>query len=65
MALPIITLLNDEEWDCHQCGICRRGSLAPLSDADLWRLRNQKWEVHPDFAGTQIVRPYRSSSKRY
>lgn len=54
-------LPNEERWDCHQCGICCRGSLVPLSSADLDRLKNQKWEEHPDFQGQPVVIPHGSA----
>lgn len=55
MALPLQVLPTVERWDCHQCGICCRGSIVPLSDEDLARLKAQKWEEHPDFQGTPVV----------
>jgi Predicted Fe-S-cluster oxidoreductase len=44
-----------ERWDCHQCGVCCRGSIVPLSDEDLARLKAQKWEEHPEVAGTPTI----------
>jgi lysine-N-methylase len=55
MSLPIKPLPIVERWDCHQCGICCRGSIVPLSERDLARLREQKWAEHPDFQGTPVV----------
>jgi lysine-N-methylase len=55
MSLPLATLPVVERWDCHQCGICCRGSFVPLREEDLARLKAQKWEEHPDFRGKQIV----------
>lgn len=55
MSLPIVTLPTDERWDCHQCGICCRGSLVPLSDADVARLKEQHWEQKPEYARTPVM----------
>jgi lysine-N-methylase len=55
MPLPIHVLPLAERWDCHQCGVCCRGSLVPLSDDDLARLQAQGWQQHPDFRGQAIV----------
>ena len=65
MSLPIVILPMEEKWDCHQCGICCRGSLVPLSDADVARLQSQKWSEHPDYRGTPIMVRNRSSKKRF
>lgn len=54
MPLPIRALPILEQWDCHGCGICCRGSAVYLSDADLKQLREQHWERHPDFRGKKI-----------
>lgn len=55
MSLPIKPLPIVERWDCHQCGICCRGSRVPLSAEDLRRLKEQGWAEHPDFRGTPVV----------
>jgi Fe-S-cluster containining protein len=55
MALPIKPLPVIERWDCHQCGVCCRGSVVPLSADDVSRLKNQKWEQQPDFQGTPVM----------
>jgi lysine-N-methylase len=55
MTLPIKPLPMIERWDCHQCGVCCRGSIVPLSADDLARLKAQGWEEHPDFRGTQVA----------
>lgn len=65
MALPIVLLPTNEKWDCHQCGICCRGSLVPLSDEDLARLKSQKWDEHPDFRNTKTFVKNASSKKRF
>jgi lysine-N-methylase len=55
MSLPLKPLPTVERWDCHQCGVCCRGSVVPLSDEDLARLAAQKWEEHPDYQGTKVT----------
>ncbi|MEQ1829470.1 MAG: YkgJ family cysteine cluster protein [Pirellula sp.] len=55
MSLPIVVLPNNEKWDCHQCGVCCRGSVIPLSDEDLARLRSQHWDKHPDYQNIRTV----------
>jgi lysine-N-methylase len=55
MTLPLKVLPTIERWDCHQCGVCCRGSLVPLSDDDLKRLEQQHWEQHPDMRGTPTI----------
>ena len=64
MSLPIVTLDTDEKWDCHQCGICCRGSLVPLSNADAERLRDQHWEEYPEYKDVQIMVPHRSAESK-
>jgi len=54
MSLPIRPLPLIERWDCHQCGVCCRGSIVPLSAEELARLKAQKWEQHPDFSGRPV-----------
>lgn len=55
MSLPIVISEGEESWDCHQCGICCRGSLVPLSAEDLDRLQGQNWSEHPDLRGVPVV----------
>jgi Fe-S-cluster containining protein len=55
MSLPLKPLPTIERWDCHQCGVCCRGSIVPLSDEDLARLKSQNWEEHPDLKGAAVV----------
>jgi lysine-N-methylase len=58
VTLPIKTLPILERWDCASCGNCCRGSVIPLSDEDLQRLKNQRWDECSDFAGVPtVVRP--------
>lgn len=57
MSLPIITLPAAERWDCHQCGACCRGTIVPLDEQDLRKLREQNWEQHPDFRGVSPTAP--------
>ncbi len=61
MPLPIVTLKNDEKWDCHQCGFCCRGSIVPLSREDEERLRGQKWEELPEYQTTRLIVPHRGA----
>jgi lysine-N-methylase len=65
MSLPIVILPTAEKWDCHQCGICCRGSLVPLNDGDVARLEGQKWSDHPDYRDTPVMVRYPSSKKRF
>jgi lysine-N-methylase len=54
-----------ERWDCHGCGRCCRAVIVPLSEADLARLRSQRWDQHPDFRGVRIVVRQGLGKKRY
>jgi len=47
--IPIQTLPIVERWDCHSCGNCCRGSIVRLDAADLKRLREQRWDKHPNY----------------
>jgi lysine-N-methylase len=58
MPLPLHTLPILERWDCHQCGVCCRGSIVPLNENDVARLHAQKWHEHPDFRGVKTTAPY-------
>ena len=53
--LPLQPLPMIERWDCHQCGVCCRGSLIPLSPEEVERIRAQKWEAREDLRGTPVV----------
>ena len=55
MPLPIQPLPMIERWDCHQCGVCCRGSIIPLSPDELARLKSQKWEAREEYKDTSIV----------
>ena len=44
-----------ERWSCHQCGVCCRGSVVPLSADDVARLQAQKWEDRPEFRGRPVM----------
>jgi lysine-N-methylase len=57
MPLPIVTLPIVERWDCHQCGICCRGSTVPLDAADLALLEEQGWQQRPEFRSVKITVP--------
>jgi lysine-N-methylase len=50
--LPVV-----ERWDCHQCGHCCKGSMVPLSEADVERLKAQKWEERKEFKHTPVMVP--------
>jgi lysine-N-methylase len=64
MSLPIHTLPIVERWDCHQCGVCCRGSIVPLNEADVVRLREQKWHERPEFADRSTTVPLGDSRGR-
>ena len=55
MSLPIKLLPIVEHWDCQGCGKCCRGSVIPLDEADLERLRKQKWSEQPEYQDTPTV----------
>lgn len=55
MPLPIHVLPLVERWDCHQCGVCCRGSVVPLSAEDVARLQEQKWQERPELTGTPVM----------
>ena len=55
MPLPIQPLPLVERWSCHQCGVCCRGSIVPLSADDVARLKSQKWEERPEFQNTPVM----------
>ncbi|MCH5377380.1 MAG: YkgJ family cysteine cluster protein, partial [Planctomycetes bacterium] len=48
--MPII-----EQWDCHGCGHCCRGTTIPLDQSDIQRLDAQQWQRDPDFRGIRTV----------
>jgi Fe-S-cluster containining protein len=63
VELPIIRTAGEEHWDCQSCGVCCRGSLILLSEADLQKIREQKWEADPEFQGQKLlVRDARAGS---
>lgn len=55
MPLPIKPLPVVERWDCHQCGVCCRGSIVPLSADDVARLKSQHWEQRPEYKDTPVI----------
>jgi lysine-N-methylase len=65
MPLPIVTLTNDEKWDCQQCGFCCRGSIVPLSKEDEERLRNQNWEEEPEYKTSRFMVPHRGAASSF
>jgi lysine-N-methylase len=58
MPLPIHPLPILERWSCHQCGVCCRGSIVPLSNEDMARLIEQGWHARPEFQHVQTTVPY-------
>lgn len=58
MSLPIVTDEADQKWECQACGICCRGSIVPLTDADLQRLESQGWSSHPKYRNQPITVPH-------
>ena len=63
MGLPVIRTASEERWDCQSCGVCCRGSLILLNDADLQKIRDQQCEEDPEFAGKKLlVRDARAGS---
>jgi len=63
MSLPIKPLPMIERWDCHQCGVCCRGSVIPLSPEEVERLKSQKWNEREDLRGTPVM--VRQSTQGY
>jgi lysine-N-methylase len=55
MTLPIHCLPTVERWSCHQCGVCCRGSLVPLSAEDVARLDSQKWQERPEYRQRPVM----------
>ena len=55
MPLPIKPLPIAERWSCHQCGVCCKGSIVPLSADDVARLQSQHWEERPDYAEQPVM----------
>ncbi len=62
--LPLSTLPILERWDCHQCGFCCRGSIIPLSEKDLAKLAQQKWNERPEFRHLTITVPLAGRSEK-
>jgi lysine-N-methylase len=55
MPLPVKPLPVIERWDCHQCGVCCRGSVVPLSADDVARLKSQRWEERAEYKNTPVM----------
>lgn len=55
MPLPMKPLPMIERWSCHQCGVCCRGSIVPLSEDDRKRLAEQRWEERPEHQGQPVM----------
>ena len=58
MPLPIHPLPIVERWSCHQCGVCCRGSIVPLSADDVERLAVQNWHERPEFKHVATTTAY-------
>jgi lysine-N-methylase len=54
MTLPIRLPPIAERYDCRGCGDCCHGTLIPLTDADLKRIRGQGWDERPEYRGKKI-----------
>jgi lysine-N-methylase len=65
MGLPVIRVAGAERWDCAACGLCCRGSIVPLSDAEVQMIRDQHWENDPAYAGKTLFVKQSWGSKRY
>lgn len=65
MSLPIVLLDQNEQWDCHQCGHCCRGSVIPLSTDDYKRLRSQQWDKQPEFRHTRLLTSFPGAESKY
>lgn len=65
LTLPIKPLPMVERWDCAGCARCCRGSLVPLDDDDLQRLRSQHWDRHPEYRGIPTVSRQGLFRRRY
>jgi len=65
MKLPVIRVAGNERWDCQGCGVCCRGSIIRLSVEDLGKIREQRWDDQPEFAGQRLlVRDTRAESRQ-
>jgi Fe-S-cluster containining protein len=64
-GLPIMTTIRDERWTCRGCGNCCRGNLVPLHLDDLQRLRDQRWENHPEYKNISFIKREGLFSQRY
>ena len=49
-TLPIL-----EQWDCHNCGDFFVGNIIRLDADDLARLREQRWDEHPEYRGVRTI----------
>ncbi len=65
MELPIRVLPIVEQWDCHHCGDCCKGTIVVLGDNDLKQIREQHWQNHPDYRRTKILVRHGLFGKRY
>lgn len=63
MELPVIRTAGEEHWDCQSCGVCCRGSIILLSEADRQKIREQHWEDDLDYRQQKLfVRDGRAGS---
>ena len=62
LSLPIVPLQSDEQWDCHQCGVCCHGSIVPLNLEDAQRLQSQQWAQEPEFENTRLTVRHRAAA---
>lgn len=65
LVTSLKTLSVVEHWDCRGCGECCRGTIVPLDERDLARLREQGWRERPEFRKLRIVRRLGLWGKQY
>jgi lysine-N-methylase len=56
MISQLLTLPILEQWDCHHCTACCRETTIQLNLDDLSRLKQQRWDQHPQYRGIKILR---------
>lgn len=55
MKLPVIRVTGNERWDCQACGVCCRGPVIRLSQADFRKIEDQHWNQDPEFSGKRVL----------
>lgn len=55
MPLILRTPAVEQRWSCRGCSICCRGTIVSLDAEDLRKLREQRWDEHPEFRGVRTV----------